>query len=176
MLTIDEPVRRQRLVELGLFRGLRRSSLERIAAACSEVEVDAGRELCRAGEPAREFVIVLEGAASVSVNGHETHRLGAGSSFGEIGLVDGYEHPTTVTARSPMRLLTFSGDEFIELLHTEPEFASRVLAMVAGRLRMLMSEVSEWADPDERSPSRVPRSAHSDGEGSDGREVATEST
>jgi CRP-like cAMP-binding protein len=176
-LMTQEPVRRQRLAVLGLFRGLRRTALDRIAAACIEVEVEPGRELCRAGEPAREFVIVLDGAASVTVNGQETHRLGAGSCFGEIGLVDGYEHPMTVTAVSPMRLLLFPGDDFLELLHSDPDFTARVLAIVAGRLRMLMSEISEWADPDTRSPSRRPRSAHSgepDDGASGGQEVSKE--
>jgi CRP-like cAMP-binding protein len=161
VVTIDQTVRRQELGELGLFRGLSRPVLERVAGVCTEVAVEPGQELCRAGEPVREFVIVLDGAASVTANGAETHRLGPGSCFGEIGLVDGYDHPTGITAVTRMRLLVVPGPEFLGLVHSDPELASRLLAMVAGRVRMLMSEVSEWADAAARSPSRRTPSAHS---------------
>lgn len=153
MLSTGAPVDRARLAEVGLFRGLRRPVLERIAVRFSEIQVPERRLLCGAGEIAREFAVVLEGAA-VPVGGRGSHRLGAGSSFGELGLVDGFGHPLTLVAATPMRLLVCPGPDFVELLHTEPTFASRILAIVSGRLRMLMAEMSERTDPHPRSPSR----------------------
>jgi CRP-like cAMP-binding protein len=147
------PVARTRLAELGLFRGLRRPVLERIAACCTEIEVPEGRQLCAAGEIAHEFVVVVDGAAAYTLDGGPTHRIGAGSCFGELGLVDGLGSPVTLVAVSPMRLIVCPGPDFRELLESEPAFASRILAVVSGRLRILMAELSERAEPEPRSPS-----------------------
>jgi CRP-like cAMP-binding protein len=53
-----------------------------------------------------------ESDRSVRTDGREaTHVLGPGDTFGEIALLTG-ERTATVVARTPMRLLSLSGQDF----------------------------------------------------------------
>lgn len=135
----------QRLAALDLFTGTDRALLEVVAARSAEREVPAGRELMRAGAEAREFVVILDGYAEVSIEGVPIAYLGAGSCLGEMSLVDGWRRTADVVARSPMRLVVFSREDFLLMLERSPSFAIRVLAMVVGRLRLANAQLAERA-------------------------------
>ena len=154
-----------RLAEVELFSGATQADLDRIAGRCVELQVSAGRELCREGERAREFVVILDGEALVTIDGRQTAYLGQGSCFGEMALIDGHKRTATVTARSAMRVLVFDGDDFRALLEELPGFSARILSLVVGRLRLAnsqLSQLSERAGSIHRSPSPWSVPARSD--------------
>ena len=148
------PTKTDRLAGIELFTGANQADLECVAERCVELQVSAGRELCREGERAREFVVILEGEALVTIGGRETAHLGRGSCFGEMALIDGRKRTATVTARTAMRVLVFGGDDFRALLEEFPSFSFRILTLVVGRLRLANSQLSERAGFVNRSPSQ----------------------
>jgi len=156
--TGDTDVRR--LAGLDLFTGADRALLESVAARSVALEVDKGRELVREGGEAREFVVILDGHAAVSIAGVPISYVGAGSCFGEMSLIDGRGRTATVTAESSMRVVVISREDFLVLLQ-EPTFCMRILTMVVGRLRLANSQLAERAETGPGSPSPGSGSARS---------------
>jgi CRP-like cAMP-binding protein len=142
----------RRLSGLDLFTGADRALLEAVAARSVSLEVEKGRELVREGGDAREFVVILDGHASVSIGGVTISYVGPGSCFGEMSLIDGRSRTATVTAASPMVVVVISREDFLVLLQ-EPSFCMRILTMVVGRLRLANAQVAERADADPGTPS-----------------------
>jgi CRP-like cAMP-binding protein len=141
-----------RLAELELFADADGELLAAVADRSVGLDVEKGRELVSEGSEAREFVVVLDGHAAVSVGGVPIAYLGAGSCFGEMSLIDGRRRTATVTAASPMRVVVFSREDFLVLLAQEPAFCMRILTMVVGRLRLANAQLAERADTDSRAP------------------------
>jgi CRP-like cAMP-binding protein len=151
----------RRLSELELFAGADHDLLVALADRSIAIDVDKGRELVREGGPAREFVVILEGHAVVSLSGVPISYIGAGSCFGEMSLIDGSRRTGTVTAASAMRIVVFNRDDFLELLNKEPAFCVRVLTMIVGRLRLANAQLAERAGAGSGSPSPEPAPARS---------------
>ena len=156
------PDRIQRLAGLSLFAGADRAALELIAERCAEVGIPTGAELCHEGGPAGEFVVIVDGRALVSRDGHAIAYLGPGSGFGEMALMDGDTRTATLTALMPMRVLVFDADDFHVLIEELPWFCARLLTMVIGRLRLANAQISERAGTNRGSPSRRSHPARSD--------------
>jgi CRP/FNR family cyclic AMP-dependent transcriptional regulator len=164
MTTMCDPIGRtdaQRLGELELFAGAGRDLLATLAERSVVLDVGKGRELVSEGSEAREFVVILDGHAAVSVAGTPIAYLGAGSCFGEMSLIDGRRRTATVTAASPMQVIVFSREDFLALLAQEPSFCIRILTMVVGRLRLANSQLAERAEAGPGSPSPGTGSARS---------------
>jgi CRP-like cAMP-binding protein len=97
-------------------------------------EVPAGETLFSQGEIAREFYVLLQGAARVE-RGVETIRtLGPGDFFGEIALVTRSRRTATVTATEPSRLVVYDEPAFRQLLERNQAFSSRIWRAAADRL------------------------------------------
>jgi CRP/FNR family transcriptional regulator, cyclic AMP receptor protein len=156
MTTMCEPITGaevDRLAELELFAGADGDLLAAVADRSVGLEVAKGRELISEGSDAREFVVILDGHAAVSVAGVPIAYLGAGSCFGEMSLIDGRRRTATVTAASPMRVVVFSREDFLVLLTQEPSFCMRILTMVVGRLRLANAQLAERTDVEPGAPS-----------------------
>lgn len=125
----------QRLAGIPLFAGTGGRELERVARLCTEVDVPAGRTLCRQGETGREFFVIESGTVSVSVDGESVASLGPGDFFGELALLDGGPRTATVTAEDDVRVLVVSRQEFAGLLEEDPIVAVRMLPAIGARLR-----------------------------------------
>jgi voltage-gated potassium channel len=123
------------LASVPLFSGLGRRHLERIGQLCTRVNVDPGAVLCREGASGREFFVVLEGTAAVSMHEVEVGALGPGDFFGELALFDGGPRTATVTATTAMSLLVLSSPEFAALLNEEPAVAVKMLPAIGARIR-----------------------------------------
>ena len=150
-----------RLAELELFAGADRERLHAVTGRSTVIDVDKGRELVRQGSDAREFVVILDGRAVVSVDDAAIAHLGPGSCFGEMSLIDGTRRHASVTAATPMRVVVFSRDSFFALLTDEPSFSMSVLAMLVGRLRMANAQLADRAAAGPGSPSPVSGPARS---------------
>ena len=83
-----------------LFRNCSHKQLEQVAEIVDEVEVDAGRQLCRQGDAGHEAFVVISGEAAVSVDGKDVGTAGPGTLVGEISLIDHGTRTATVTATS----------------------------------------------------------------------------
>lgn len=145
-----------RLAGLDLFAGVDAELLTTVAARSVEIEVPKGRELTSAGAEAREFVVILDGYAAVSIAGVTISYLGAGSCFGEMSLIDGRPRTADVVALSPMRLVVFSREDFLFMAEQSPAFCGRLLTVVVGRLRLANAQLAERAEVGAGPPAPTP--------------------
>jgi CRP-like cAMP-binding protein len=118
-------VDRGRIAALSAFADLPAGELDELAGAMSEVEVDAGARVVTVDDYGTAIYFVEDGLADVQGDGSET-ALGPGDEFGEIGLLLTGQRTATVVARTPMRLLSLSGQDFERIREHVPE-AERTL-------------------------------------------------
>jgi CRP/FNR family transcriptional regulator, cyclic AMP receptor protein len=98
------------------------AELDELAAAMREVEVGAGTQVITLDDYGTAVYFIEEGEAEVLTDGDEaTQALGAGDWFGEIALLLTGQRTATVVARTPMRLLSLSGQDFERIRERVPE-------------------------------------------------------
>jgi CRP/FNR family transcriptional regulator, cyclic AMP receptor protein len=122
-----------RLKSIPLFEGVSDDELAQIAPFANEVFVEESRELVREGDYAYEFMVIEEGEAEVIRHGEHVADLGAGDFFGEMGLLEGTLRNATVTAKTPMRVVTLTGWDLKRMERTIPEAVQRVRETLEAR-------------------------------------------
>jgi CRP-like cAMP-binding protein len=95
------------------FADLPAEELDELSTAMSEVEVDAAANVITVDDYGTAIYFIEHGDADVLDEGGETiESLGPRDTFGEIGLLLTGQRTATVVARTPMRLLYLSGQDF----------------------------------------------------------------
>jgi CRP/FNR family cyclic AMP-dependent transcriptional regulator len=122
-----------RLKSLPLFADVPDEELAQIAGFAQDVTVDQGRELVREGDFSYEFMAIEDGEAEVTRNGEHVADLGAGDFFGEMGLLEKTLRNATVTAKTPMKLVTLTGWDMKRMERHIPEATERVRAALEER-------------------------------------------
>jgi CRP-like cAMP-binding protein len=125
----------ERLAQLTLFADLRWPELEAVAHTFDEEVFGAGRRVLRQGLSGGAFYIILEGEATVVVDGVERARLGRGDFFGEITALEGGVPIADVRADTLLRCLTLPGPQLESFLLEHPTVMLRMLHAEARRLR-----------------------------------------
>lgn len=127
-------MRPDELRSLPLLAGISEAGLQRISAACAELEAPAGQVLALPDDRGSGMFVILEGEVTVEVRSG-VFRLGPGEFFGELALlVPESGRVARVRAATDVRCLTIPRDEFLELLDKEPRLARTLLEHVARRL------------------------------------------
>jgi CRP-like cAMP-binding protein len=122
------------LPNIELFSELSKKELKSVASLMTPVRVKSGRVLTEEGQPGREFMIIIEGTATVKRKGKVLARLGPGDFFGELAVIAGVPRTATVTADSDMVIETLNRREFSSLLDESPRIAKKVLVGAVRRL------------------------------------------
>jgi CRP/FNR family transcriptional regulator, cyclic AMP receptor protein len=122
-----------RLKSIPLFQDVPEDELAQIATFAQEVTVDEGRELVREGDFSYEFMVIEEGQAEVSRHGEYVNDLGPGDFFGEMGLLEKTLRNATVSAKTPMRLVTLTGWDLKRMERHIPEAIERVRETLEAR-------------------------------------------
>jgi len=123
-----------RLTAFPLFAELRAAELDDVASAMREVEVDAGSGVTAVDDYGTALYFVEEGEAEVQSEGGEaTQALGPRDTFGEISLLLTGERTATVVARTPMRMLTLSDQDFQRIRPRVPELESALRRLGVDR-------------------------------------------
>ena len=117
-----------------LFSDLSKSELETLARRTEDLEVEAGKVLCREGEPAMEFFVIIEGEVEVSRDGRPIRTLGEGDFFGEIALLEDMPRTATVTAKTPLRFFVLTRQSFWSMVDHSPEVERKLLRALARRI------------------------------------------
>lgn len=98
------------------FAELPAAEIEELAAAVSEVQVEAGAKVITVDDYGTAIYFIEDGYADVLDDGGDaTNSVGPGEVFGEIGLLLTGQRTASVVASTPMRLLTLSGQEFDQI-------------------------------------------------------------
>jgi CRP/FNR family transcriptional regulator, cyclic AMP receptor protein len=115
-------VETSRIAAFSVFADLPAPELDELAAAMNEVEVEAGVSVVTLDDYGTAIYFVEQGQADVLTDGGEpTQSLGRGDTFGEIALLLTGQRTATVVARTPMRLLSLSGQDFERIRARVPE-------------------------------------------------------
>ena len=109
-------------------------ALSSIALASEEVLWPEGSVLCRAGEPARGAIVILEGQAVGTRPGHDAIPLGPGNAIGRIETLAERGQTLTVEALGPVRALHGPGQVLFDLLEDNPDLALAMIETMAGEL------------------------------------------
>jgi CRP-like cAMP-binding protein len=116
-------VEASRLAAFPPFAGLPATELDELAAAMREVEIEAGAKPVTRDDYGTAIYFIEQGSAEVLTDGGEvTQALGPGDTFGEIALLLTGQRTATVVARTPMRLLSLSDQDFQRIRPRVPEF------------------------------------------------------
>ena len=122
-----------RLKSIGLFEEVGDEELAEIAPFATEVSVEAGRELVREGDFSYEFMAIEEGEAEVTRGGEHVADLGPGDFFGEMGLLEKTLRNATVTAKTPVRLITLTGWDLKRVERSAPQAMERIRTVLEER-------------------------------------------
>lgn len=128
------------LGQLALFADLSPSQLEAVAHTHDEDVFAAGERVLRRGLSGGNFYVILDGEASVEIDGEQRALLGRGDFFGEVSALTGETPTADVVAVGILRCLVIPGPQLEGLLIERPQLALRMLRMEARRLRSTL----EW--------------------------------
>ena len=122
-----------RLKAIPLFAEVSDVELATIAPFAEEVEVPVGEALAKEGQFAYELMAIEEGEAEVTREGEHVADLGEGDFFGEVGLLETELRTATVTARTPMRLITLTGWDMKRLERNIPQAIEQIRRVLEQR-------------------------------------------
>jgi CRP-like cAMP-binding protein len=112
-----------RIASFRAFADLPATELDELAAALKELEVEAGATVTTLDGYGSSIYFIEQGEAAVLTDGGESApRLGPGDTFGEIAPLLTGQRTATVAARTPMRLLLLSDQDFQRIRARVPEF------------------------------------------------------
>ena len=134
---MDEQAAIEEIRSVPLFSGFGEKELQRVAAIVKEVSFPAGKDIAKQGESGVGFHMIVDGQATVSVDGVVHGTLEPGSYFGEISLIDGGSRSATVTAKTDLKTVSLTSWDFNALMDQFPELSRTLLKQLCKRLRVV---------------------------------------
>ena len=129
------------LVGLAIFADLEPPQLKGVAQVLDEQSFRRDDRVLRQGLSGTAFYVILNGAASVRIDGQERAHLRPGEFFGEVSILLGEPPQADVVAASEeLRCAVLAGPELKRLLVEHPPVMYRMLQAEARRLR----HANEW--------------------------------
>jgi CRP/FNR family cyclic AMP-dependent transcriptional regulator len=122
-----------RLRQIGVFADLDDEALVAISKLAAEVSVPDGKELVREGDYSYDLIAIEEGTARVHRGDETIAELGPGDVVGEMGVLERAQRSASVTATSPMLLVTLTGWDVRKLKKQAPEAVERLQKLIAER-------------------------------------------
>ena len=118
-----------------LFSDLTGPDLQAVVHTFEEEAFAEGQRILRQGFGGTGFYLIVQGEASVVIDGEERTRLGRGDFFGEISILLDEPPSADVVAATPLTCLVMSRDELTAWLMTKPQVMLRILQTEVRRLR-----------------------------------------
>ena len=131
-MTINE-----QLQSIDLFSELTKKQCREVSRLMTTVTIKAGRDLTVEGTPGREFLIIVEGEATVRRGGKVVNHLGPGDFLGELAVIAGVPRTATVTADTDMTVEVLNRREFSSVLDEQPKIARKVLVAAVKRIHSI---------------------------------------
>jgi len=123
------------LARLSLFADLTHPQLEVLAHSFNEEMFAEGQRVIRQNMPGSGFYVILEGEASVMIDGEERARLRRGDFVGEISILTDEPPTADVVAMTMLRCLAIPDTELKPFMLGQPAVMYRMLQIEARRLR-----------------------------------------
>jgi CRP/FNR family cyclic AMP-dependent transcriptional regulator len=123
------------LRKVPLLATLSRRDLTRILDLGKEQEFRAGATITKTGNLGRDFYLILDGKARVTVPGRRTTTLGPGDYFGEMAVLDGGPRSATIEAVTRLFTLRIGRTEFLAMLDAYGTVGRKILVEMSRRVR-----------------------------------------
>ena len=123
------------LAGFSLFADLSRPELEAVAHTFEEEWFGEAQRVLRQGFTGSGFYVILEGDASVQIDGTERAKLSRGDFFGEMSVLLNEPPSADVVAITPLRCLHLARSDLTEWLASMPSVTLRMLKTELRRLR-----------------------------------------
>ncbi len=117
-----------------LFEGLSKKELAQLARVTEDLEVPAGKVLCKEGDIGHEFFVIVDGKVEITRKGKRVATRGGDDFVGEIALLEQTRRTATVTAKTPLRLFVLTSSSFKQLIDENPSVERKVLRTLARRV------------------------------------------
>jgi len=133
--------------EVTIFEGFSEDELAMLAVAFQVRRLMPGEFLCKEGDPAPSFFILVSGIVNVikEISPRMRQRLatvGKNRMLGQVPLIDGGRRPNTLEAGSPVILLECGRKEFEGLFRANNPFAYKMLDFVVTDLSVRMRQTN----------------------------------
>jgi cAMP-dependent protein kinase regulator len=121
------------LKRIPLFADASDEELKKVAAFAEIKEVGDGTEVIGEGEFSRALLAIEDGTAEVTKDGEKVADLGPGDVFGEAGMLDDDVRSASVTATSPLKLISMGHFEVKRLKKDAPDVYAKIETLVEER-------------------------------------------
>ena len=128
-----------------LFDGLPAEEVADVVAAFDTQSFNAGHSVTLEGFRGRDFYLIVEGRAAVTIGGRRVAEFGPGDFFGEVAVLREGLRSATVVAETKLRCLVLSDDGLERLLVAHPRVGVNMLREVLGRFTDPAPERTEHA-------------------------------
>jgi CRP-like cAMP-binding protein len=118
-----------------LFAGLSQKELEEVATTFDDATFLPEHGVLHEHRSGLEFFFILDGTATVEVDGTVIARLGPGDFFGEVSALDGGPRTATVRAETMLRCLVLPNGTFRDFLMAHPRVAVNLIPELVRRFR-----------------------------------------
>ncbi len=127
------------LAGLALFADLGVAELNGIAHVMDERRFADGERILRQGISGSAFHLILEGEATIRVDGKDYGKLGRGEFFGEVSVLLGEAPVADIVAARDLRCAIVAGPDFQAFLQGHPTVLYRMLQAEARKLQRATS-------------------------------------
>src|SRR5947209_17777313 len=123
------------LAGFALFADLSNPELESRVDIFEEQMFWEGERVIRQGLSGQSFYVILDGTASIRVDGVDRGTLRPGDYFGEISCLLGVAPVSDIVAQRPLRCLVLPGSSLESFLMAHPKVMYRLLQGEARKVR-----------------------------------------
>lgn len=133
-----------------LFADLSDAELDAVAALARPRSYGAKQVVVRQGDPTDKLFLIVSGhlkAVTSDPDGRDTALsiMGPGEVCGEVSLLDGGDRSASMITLDPCELLSIDGGRFFGFLESTPAVATKLLRVLAKRLRNLTERSEDIA-------------------------------
>ncbi len=132
---MQKEARIKALRSVPLLAGLSRRDLDLVDELGRDNWFRAGYVIVKAGNQARDFYLILQGQARLSVPGKRPRILGPGDYFGEMSVLDGGPRSATIAAQTKVLALRIDRRDFLALLDAYGSIGRKILVEMTKRVR-----------------------------------------
>lgn len=115
------------------------SILDRVGAPYRHYE--AGEKIFLEEDPGTEMYMVRSGRVDVITYGTVLENVRAGGLFGEMALIDNGARSAAAIASEKTEVVAIDRPTFLRVIREDPEFALRVMSLLADRLRRMNQQI-----------------------------------
>ena len=140
------------LAAIPMFRHLGARQRTRLAQYFCRRSYRAGEVIVRQGDTSMSFYVVLSGTVRIvrhpaGDDGVDIAEEGAGSFFGEMGVIDDLPRAATVVALEPTECALLAKWDFQRELGADPGIALALISVLNARIRTLEDRLAPGLSP-----------------------------